>query len=80
MLIFESTAPAWALRGAQRLSAAFAALASPQSPRKLPEYAATADLPDPTRYRACDAYVTALVMTVFSDGTIWRRSDTGAIV
>lgn len=76
MLVFEAGSPAWAQRAGQRISEAFSAITNPQKPRPMPEYVSTL-LPDPVRYRSCDIYVSDLTMTAFSDGTHWRRSDTG---
>lgn len=55
-------------------------LENPRRPVRLPEFAAVADLPSASRYRAGVAFVAAINMVVVSDGTAWRRLDTGATV
>jgi hypothetical protein len=52
-------------------------LESPNSPR--PAYPCLkADLPAAASYINCVAYVTDTKILVASDGTVWRRQDTGA--
>lgn len=48
------------------------------TPLRLQEYATAADLPPAADWRAGLVYVTSIVMVAVSDGTNWRRLDTGA--
>lgn len=76
----EANSPPWFVRFVtNQLRKALQDLESPNSPVQLAEYATVAALPAADANRACTAYVAAITMTVFSDGTNWRRSDTGAI-
>jgi hypothetical protein len=48
------------------------------TPLRLQEYATAADLPPAADWRAGLVYVTSITMVAVSDGTDWRRLDTGA--
>ena len=50
------------------------------TPVQLEEFDDSDALPEPSDYRACVAYLADIEVTVFSDGTNWRRTDTGATV
>jgi hypothetical protein len=49
-------------------------------PVRLQEFANSAVLPEPSNWRAGIIYVTSITMVAVSDGTNWRRLDTGAIL
>lgn len=48
------------------------------TPLRLQTFDAAADLPPAADWRAGLVYVTAITMVAVSDGTNWRRLDTGA--
>jgi hypothetical protein len=48
------------------------------TPLRLQDYATAADLPPAADWRAGLVYVTSITMAAVSDGTNWRRLDTGA--
>jgi len=48
------------------------------TPLRLQEYATPAMLPSAADWRAGLVYVTSITMVAVSDGTDWRRLDTGA--
>lgn len=48
------------------------------TPLRLQEYAAPANLPPASEWTAGLVYVTSITMVAVSDGTNWRRIDTGA--
>jgi len=48
------------------------------TPLKLQVFAAPADLPSASEWAAGLVYVTSITMVAVSDGTNWRRLDTGA--
>lgn len=50
------------------------------TPLRLQEFAAAADLPPAADWVAGLVYVTAITMVAVSDGTNWRRLDTGATI
>lgn len=79
MLRAEANSPPWFVRFVTGpLAKALQAIEQPGQPVQLPQYATVSALPLAADFMACTAYVAAITMTVFSDGTIWRRSDTGA--
>jgi hypothetical protein len=62
-----------------QLEARILELEGPNSPK--PAYACLkANLPDAASFINCFAYVTDTKITVASDGTVWRRQDTGAAI
>jgi len=61
------------------LEAAFAALDNPGAPTRV--YAcATADMPAAAAYPNCVLRNTTLNILAVSDGSVWRRQDTGAAI
>lgn len=62
--------PRWARQMAQ-------AIAAPPIPQQAAIYATAAALPSAVKYRGCFAYLDSIPMMIFSDGTSWRRTDTG---
>lgn len=63
----------------EELEGRIAELEDPKSPRA-PYACAEADLPAAATYINCVAYVTDTKILVASDGTDWRRQDTGAAI
>ena len=63
----------------EELEGRVAGLEDPKSP--LAPYAcAAASLPSAATFINCVAYVTDTKIMVASDGTVWRRQDTGAAI
>lgn len=63
----------------ESLEGRVAELESPKSPK--PAFACLkADLPAAADYINCVAYVTDTKILVASDGTVWRRQDSGAAI
>lgn len=71
-LIAPKDAPSWFLAVLQQIERAI-------RDQRLEEVTTTT-LPDPERSRGAVVLVTDLGMTAFSDGTAWKRSDTGATI
>ena len=74
--IDQSAAPGWALRFAQNIQDAFRQLRAVPNPI----LATVADLPAAGENIGVLVWVTALNRLAISDGTNWRRTDTGVIL
>lgn len=79
-LTLDPKAPEWARLFMERLQFALDRLERPKAPVKLPEFANSAALPSASDYRACSVFKKDIDMICVSDGTDWRRVDTGATV
>lgn len=77
-MIAEPGLPPWVGRLVAAINREFLTRDHPQSPVRLPEFAAAADLPPPADWRSALVFVKAINMAAVSDGTNWRRLDTGA--
>lgn len=78
MVIAEPGLPNWVGRLVQAINAALDAIMHPNKPVTIPEYATAADLPAVAAWRSALVFVKAINMVAVSDGTNWRRLDTGA--
>ena len=76
MIQISPEAPLWA----RQLTANINRELNQSAPVRLPEYADTAALPSASDYRSHAVFKKDIDMICVSDGTDWRRVDTGATV
>lgn len=76
MVTLSPNAPLWA----QEFAIAIQQELDTVRPIQMQSFADSSKLPDAKKYAACLVFKTDIAMTCFSDGTNWRRTDTGATV